>query len=211
MARESGEGALVERREVLVGAGAVAGLFAVGGAVKVVGGSAQLMRPPGAQSESLLLGACVRCDRCRSACPTGAIDVAHVEDGLVNARTPVMSFRKGYCDFCEKRGSYACVDACPTGAIAAGFDPSRDKIGLAVVDTSECLLYRGASSTCSKQCIAACPFDALHLDEAGGLVVDKERCNGCGACEYACPSASYAVYTASGRRGINVLPESEVR
>lgn len=201
----------VSRREALVGAGSVAALFATGGAVKALGCNRVLMRPPGGQDEALLVGACVRCDRCRSACPRGVIDVAHVEDGLVNARTPKMSFRKGYCDFCGSRGTYACVEACPTGAIAGSFDPLHDKIGVAVVDTSECLLFRGASAACSKQCIAACPFDALSVSSLGLLEVDRDRCNGCGACENACPSSSYAVYTASGRRGINILPESEVQ
>ncbi|HHE38393.1 MAG TPA: RnfABCDGE type electron transport complex subunit B [Candidatus Cloacimonetes bacterium] len=36
-------------------------------------------------------------------------------------------------------------------------------------------------------CIAACHFDALHLDENGIRVVDKEKCTGCGACAKACP------------------------
>jgi len=36
-------------------------------------------------------------------------------------------------------------------------------------------------------CIAACMFDAITLDDNGMRIVDKEKCTGCGACVIACP------------------------
>lgn len=37
-------------------------------------------------------------------------------------------------------------------------------------------------------CVAACAFDALHIDEATGLpVVDEDKCTACGKCTKACP------------------------
>ncbi len=36
-------------------------------------------------------------------------------------------------------------------------------------------------------CIEACNFDAIHLDENGMRIVDPEKCTGCGACVKACP------------------------
>lgn len=37
-------------------------------------------------------------------------------------------------------------------------------------------------------CVAACDFDAIHIDQTTGLpVVDKEKCVSCGACVKACP------------------------
>lgn len=37
-------------------------------------------------------------------------------------------------------------------------------------------------------CVAACPFDALHIDEETGLpTVDWEKCVGCGKCAAVCP------------------------
>lgn len=215
----SSDGAVrISRREVVTGGVAVAALLALGGTGVALAGERQLLRPPGGQDEGRLWGACIKCDRCRSACPHGAIDVAHLEDGIVNARTPKMNFRKGFCDFCLPDGAHVaegagavqldplCVRACPTGALVFGFDcmPGGDKIGVARVDVSECLLYRSGSGRCSKQCVEACAFGALSLGEDGRLMVDEERCNGCGACEWSCPSSSYASYTGSGRRGINV-------
>jgi len=37
-------------------------------------------------------------------------------------------------------------------------------------------------------CVAACKFDAIHIDKDTGLpVVDEEKCTACGACVKACP------------------------
>lgn len=192
---------MLTRRAVLEGAAAVAVTAAVGGVSVAFAGEGDLLRPPGAQDEGSLLGACVRCDRCRSACPRDAIDVATVEDGLVNARTPKMNFRKGYCDACD--GAYRCRAACPTGAIGA-FDPDAQAIGKAVIDADECLTY-GISATCDARCVDACPVDALSVDaRTGRLQIDERLCWGCGICELVCPSDAYGVYSGSGRRGINV-------
>lgn len=191
----------VTRRGFVAGSVGAAALLALGGAAAVAPADA-LVRPPGAQDEDLFLGACIRCDRCMSVCPERAIVLAKLEDGLLAARTPKMGFRAGYCTMCE--GGYLCAQVCPTGAIRVGFDDMRDKMGMAVVDYAECLLYRGVSGACSKQCVAACPYGALAYSDAGGLVVDEGKCNGCGACELACPSASYGGSTGNSHRGINV-------
>ena len=36
-------------------------------------------------------------------------------------------------------------------------------------------------------CVAACQFDALHINAQGVAEVDKEKCTNCGACRAACP------------------------
>lgn len=181
-------------------------MMAAGGVGRALAGDRNLLRPPGGQDLERMWGACLKCDRCRSACPSGAISIAQLETGLLNARTPVLDFRKGHCDFCAGRESFACVEACPTEAILPGFNPLSDKIGIAEVDEQECLLTRGGSSVCSKRCIDACAFGAVSVNEKGAIEVDDGLCNGCGACEHACPSSSYASYSASGKRGINVVP-----
>ena len=41
---------------------------------------------------------------------------------------------------------------------------------------------------CSKpDCLEACPEEAIYKDEIGVVLVDKEKCNGCGECTQACP------------------------
>lgn len=36
-------------------------------------------------------------------------------------------------------------------------------------------------------CVAACQFDAIHINEKGVAEVDKEKCTDCGACREVCP------------------------
>ena len=195
---------MLTRRHLLEGAGVTAVMLAVGGAGVALAGEEAPLRPPGAQDESRFTAACVRCDRCRSVCPTNVIGVGTLEEGLVNMRTPVMEFRLGYCDECG--GEYLCEQVCPAGAIVA-FNPAVEKLGIAVVDPGTCLTY-GVSGACSANCVPACPVDALRINEEGRLVVDTDPCWGCGACEYYCVSDSYGVFEATGNRGINIVREA---
>ena len=191
---------VVSRRSVVEGVACAGVVLALGGAVRAFAGTEELLRPPGAQDEQRLIARCIRCDRCREACPTGAIGVGKLADGVLNARTPRMDFRSGACDMCE--GRYRCAAACPTGAIGA-FDQSGDAIGVAVVDVGVCQLY-GYSAHCSAPCISSCAYGALSLDGNDRWAGDEAACNGCGACEFACPASSYGSYAATGKRGINV-------
>ena len=118
----------VTRRNLIEGGIAAGALVALGGTVKAFAGEGDLLRPPGAQDEQSLLSLCIRCDRCRSACPTNAIGVGHLSDGIINARVPVMDFRSGFCDMCG--GDFKCLAACPVAAIKP-FDEHVDKIGMA--------------------------------------------------------------------------------
>lgn len=194
---------MLTRRNVVEGAVAVAALAVVGGAGVAFAGETDPLRPPGAQDEERFIGTCVRCDRCRTVCPTGAIGVATVEDGLVHMRTPKMEFLLGYCDECG--GEYRCAQVCPAGSFGS-FDKTTDKIGVAVIDPAVCLTY-GISGSCSADCIPACPEDALSINDEGRLVLDPDPCWGCGACEYHCVSDSYGVYEAAGHRGIVIVRE----
>ena len=109
----------------------------------------------------------------------------------------------------------ACAPAGPEGAakIAAimGMEaPSGDKMVAHVLCNGGCKAkdnfeYRGvtdclaATKVCGGNskacrygcfgfgsCVAACKFDAIHV-ENGVAVVDKEKCTNCGACREACP------------------------
>ncbi len=168
-----------------------------GGAVKVAQGATEtiLLRPPGAQDELKLLASCVKCDRCRSVCHTGAIGVSNVGEGLLSARTPKLNFHQGSCDFCGD-----CQRVCPTGAIGS-FDPQVDKVGVAVVQKDRCIAYYQGCVECQK----ACPFDAISLDDSNHPVVDESKCNGCGVCEEVCPALVYRSFAGGTRRGIVVV------
>lgn len=167
-------------------------MFAVGGVARALTGDvASLLRPPGAQDEAAFLASCIKCDKCRSACPQGCIRPAAIEDGILNARTPRLNFERGACDFCGK-----CADACPTGAIA-DFNSEPISIGVARLNAAEC-------ANCEK-CLEACPYEAIQWDAQNALpIIDELKCNGCGRCEFICPSASFGYYSGAKQRAIHV-------
>ncbi len=191
----------VSRRAFVGFVAATAGCAAIGGAGVAFAGDGELLRPPGGQDEAAFRAACLKCDRCRSACPTGAISVASVGDGLLQARTPTFNFHRGYCDFCGK-----CQQVCATGALGA-FDPDADKIGVAIVQRDRCLAYSQGCVNCKD----SCAFGALTFDSARHPVIDGDLCNGCGACECACTALVYGTFSGGTRRGIVVEPVSTWR
>lgn len=185
----------LSRRGLVAGGALVAANFAVGGAAWALDGSRSALRPPGAQDEERFRALCLACDRCRSICPQGCVRTATLEDGLLNWRTPVMDFHRGICDFCGR-----CETACPTGAIV-GVSEDESRIGVAVIDDERCIGWIQGSC---RVCVDACPYDAISTDASGRPVVDATRCNGCGICEYRCPSNTYRSFSGGTRRGINV-------
>ncbi len=42
-------------------------------------------------------------------------------------------------------------------------------------------------------CVAACKFDAIHINDLGCAEVDEEKCIGCGACTRKCPRGIIAL------------------
>lgn len=193
-ANMSSQTASVGRRGLLLSLGASAGLFALGwGASKTQ--AEPLIRPPGGQNRQFL-SKCIRCDRCRSVCPTDVIAIGGFSEGVLNLRTPVMNYKYGSCDFCRK-----CIEVCPTGALT-DYVGETVPIGKARL-TETCIALRtGACTKCKEQC----PYDAISLDERMIPIIDEDKCNGCGVCEHICPANVLQAYTGRKVRGIEIVP-----
>ena len=154
------------------------------------------IRPPGADEKNLL-STCVRCGVCLRICPTGALQPDSLNDGLEGLWTPILVPRIGYCEFsCNQ-----CGQVCPTQAIPSlPIEEKRQQvIGKAYIDQNHCLAWADHKDciVCEEMC--PLPEKAIYLKETevtlenGDLktiqlpVVQRDRCIGCGVCEYKCP------------------------
>lgn len=203
---------IISRRSLCIGLGGTAVLAALGFCNSTaIAGPEKLVRPPGGQDENRLISACIRCEKCYEVCPQSAIAPAHIEDGLVNMRTPVMSYNDSYCDWCAQtnNGVPKCVEACPTEALALPEGATKENtiLGVASINPDWCLAYKLIGC---KFCYDACPYDAIEMDEQMRPTVIEERCNGCGACEAACVSLKNgSISSGATSRAIVVVPSKE--
>ncbi len=204
-------GADISRRGFAMGALGVAGMFCLGG-LKLVGVD-PICRPPGAQDEWAFLSACIHCEKCREVCPKGAIKPARIESGALALRTPQMDFKHGWCDFCESTpdGKPLCAEVCPTNAfkLPAGKLSENVVIGKANIKAEWCL---ATTDMGCRDCVDACPYNAMGVSTSGIPYVIEDRCNGCGACEFACISMkSGSIASGATDRAIIVVPKGGSR
>lgn len=184
-----------QRRLFLQRAAAVAAMLALGELGQALP-SPRFLRPPGGQEEKSFLSKCLKCDRCRSVCPTSVIGVVHAEESSLSSRTPTMLFHLGHCTFCNR-----CVEVCPTRALQA-FEVRTVKIGIAKI-TDHCIAWNYGGCTV---CQSACSYHAIRLDALKRPIIDPAKCNGCGLCEKVCPALVLRSYLGGTTRGIVVCP-----
>jgi ferredoxin-type protein NapF len=147
------------------------------------------LRPPGAAAETDFAGICLRCSNCVRACPSGIIHHDTGQAGIAGFLAPAILYEKKYClEDCN-----ACTQVCPSGALHALDLRQKQEyvIGEALIDMRLCVLALGKMDC--DACMRSCPFNAvrIHWDEEQYVaypVIDREKCNGCGACEVACPT-----------------------
>jgi ferredoxin len=145
-------------------------------------------RPPGSVDEGRFTGVCVRCGNCAQVCPSKIIRPDFGDSGIRGLLTPRLCFNEDYC----REDCHRYTKVCPSGAIAhlSLADKRRHVIGRAVVDLELCLLAKGHECTA---CIRQCPYEAIAMQSTDGgfsnsPIVGLDQCNGCGACEAACPT-----------------------
>lgn len=177
--------------------GNAAVVIGLGALIRVFGKSERPLRPPGAVAEQAFLAECIKCQRCAEVCPTGVITQCILTENLIGFGTPRVSFQLGYCTLCLK-----CVQVCPTGALLVG-STQNVVLGIAEINTRNCIAWTWGGCT---KCQQVCSKGAVTLDRAERPVVEPSRCNGCGECEFECPSSALRSGSETSGRGIMVVP-----
>lgn len=155
------------------------------------------LKPAGARSLSNFTHHCTACQLCVTECPNG---VLRPSQNLQTLMQPEMSFERGFC----RPECTRCSEVCPAGAIHAVSKEEKTDIhiGYAVVVPDNCLAYR--DGVVCGNCARHCPSQAIVMvDREGSEVqvpsVATDRCIGCGACEYLCPSRPFSAIYVNGR------------
>ncbi|MGN1233267.1 MAG: 4Fe-4S dicluster domain-containing protein [Candidatus Cryptobacteroides sp.] len=143
---------------------------------------------------------CTGCQLCVSQCPN---DVLRPSTSLDRLMQPEMSYENGWCrPECTK-----CSEVCPAGAILEITPEEKTAIhvGVASVDLDLCVVNR--DNVHCGNCARHCPAGAIKMvrknpDDENSLripTVLEDRCIGCGACEFLCPSRPYSAIHVNGR------------
>lgn len=158
------------------------------------------LKPAGSLSLKNFSSHCTACQLCVSECPN---NVLRPSESLENIMQPEMSFERGFC----RPECTRCSNVCPTGAIhpVTAEQKSDIHIGYAVVIPDNCVAYRHGEQcgNCARHCPSGAIVMVSHPDSSMSTVlvpsVVTEKCIGCGACEYLCPSRPVSAIYVNGR------------
>lgn len=168
------------------------------------------LKPAGSISLKNFSSRCTACQLCVSECPNG---VLRPSDKLDTLMQPEMSFERGFC----RPECTRCSEVCPAGAIRSITKEQKTDIhiGFAVVVPDNCVAYSHGEQ-CGN-CARHCPAGAILMvpnkssDNSSNQSIEQssiqtlvpsvvtERCIGCGACEYLCPSRPFSAIFVQGR------------
>jgi ferredoxin len=146
--------------------------------------------PPGSLGYDNFNKRCSACHLCVSKCPTKILTPAKMEYGFRGIMQPTMKFANGYCEIdCN-----ICYKVCPNGAILDVDEYNNKKqiqIGVAKFHSTKCQV-NSMNINCGI-CAEHCPTNAIALIPSNSNnhnipLIDENKCIGCGACEYMCPT-----------------------
>lgn len=200
-----------ERRAMLTGTLLAVGTAAMAQAkIKVDGGLAEIedkqapqrnkpVLPAGALSAQHMQQHCTACQLCVSACPN---NVLRPSSDPLHFMQPEMSFERGFC----RPECNQCSQVCPTGAIKpiSIEDKTAIRVGHARWIKKNCIPIANGDSCglCARQCPAQAIIMVNYTKKNGQTVqvpaIDKERCIGCGKCEYLCPARPFSAIYVEG-------------
>ena len=130
--------------------------------------------PPWAHQFDVFSDLCDGCADCVTICPKNIISIDRQNHAKV-------SFQNNFCDFCGK-----CEQVCAPKALDRNHNPAWTHM---VKFKAGCLSSKGI--TC-RLCEESCPTQAIRFSllPAGRSIplIDQDKCNGCGACQAACPA-----------------------
>lgn len=154
------------------------------------------LKPFGSSGLKNFTNFCSACQLCVTECPS---HILRPSSDLKTFMQPEMQYDVDYC----RTSCVRCSEVCPAGAIdrITPQEKTSISIGYAVVLPHNCLEFRGEA--CG-MCARKCPVAAISMvqDPATGHrvpSVNENRCIGCGACEYYCPSRPIGAIYVEGR------------
>lgn len=133
-------------------------------------------------------------------CPVGGSNVAGQIGEIMGLqveetqRTVARVLCGGDCDNAAQKYQYEGIEDC-VAASMLGSGPKECSYGCLGLGT----------------CVRVCPFDAIHINDKGIAVVDKEKCTACGKCVIACPKNLIEIIPASSQVQVMCISQDKAK